>query len=232
MRTKIIVAGMGITTLILLSVSLVFSKPSFNGTTPGCGPSGGCHTTETGIFSVVAQNGLTVEVTVTGVGSGEKVAGELVDSNGNVVDMVDETNNNPFTLTAPTAGEYQVNAGYKKPQRSWDSVPINLSLTDIDLATSSRPSASFELYQNYPNPFNPETAIAFFLPRSEEIRLTIYNITGQAVRTLAEGRYPAGRHSLRWDGKNEAGQMSPSGIYFFELHGGDQKLVRKMMLAK
>ncbi|MDH4071086.1 MAG: T9SS type A sorting domain-containing protein [Ignavibacteria bacterium] len=113
--TVLLMAG-----LSLLLFSALQSRPTFNGTTPGCAAAG-CHTLQEGAVSVVALGGLDVEVTLSGVSSGGNVAGELVDMTGTVVDVVDNSGTNPFILTAPEPGEYTVNAGYKEPSRTWDS---------------------------------------------------------------------------------------------------------------
>ncbi|RMI00298.1 MAG: T9SS C-terminal target domain-containing protein [Calditrichaeota bacterium] len=221
-----------VSALVFLAYSLVVSKPSFNGPAPGCGPSNGCHAPESGIFSVTQISPLEVEVHVTGVQAGKKVGGELVDSNGNVVDFIDATANNPFILTAPQSGEYTINAGYKKPALKWDSQTINLTPTGIGDADPAQAPLQIRLYPNYPNPFNPETEIAFLLPRAGEIQLAIYNVQGQKVRTLAEGRYPAGLHTFKWNGRDDREQPVPSGVYLYELRSSDQRLVRKMILMK
>ncbi|GBD86616.1 hypothetical protein BMS3Abin03_00537 [bacterium BMS3Abin03] len=112
--------------IVVLIIPLLLSQPSFNGSAPGCSGSG-CHTLTDGIVSVTALDNLQVEITLSGTSS--KVAGELVDQNGNVVTFVNSTNSNPFILTAPSAGTYRVNAGYKNPARRWDSSMV--SVTDL-----------------------------------------------------------------------------------------------------
>lgn len=114
---------------ILVTLCLTFSlhsEPGFNGPTPGCSGSG-CHTFQDNIVSVVPMSGLQVQVTLTG--NTGNVAGELVDGGGNVVAVINTTSSNPFTLTAPSAGTYLVNAGYKNPSRRWDSTHVTLQLS-------------------------------------------------------------------------------------------------------
>ncbi|MFQ5706817.1 MAG: right-handed parallel beta-helix repeat-containing protein [bacterium] len=91
----------------------------------------------------------------------------------------------------------------------------------------------FELLQNYPNPFNPTTEIAFVVPDNSQVRLTVYNVLGQQVRTLLDREdVPAGRRTITWDGKNDSGQQVPSGIYFYRLEAGTVALSRRMVLLK
>ena len=73
----------------------------------------------------------------------------------------------------------------------------------------------FELYQNFPNPFNPSTEIRFDLPAKSELTLVVYNLLGQAVRTLVNEERPAGSHNVRWDGRNDGGRSVSSGVYFY-----------------
>ncbi|GEM_PF-2660902 len=205
-------------------------KPSFNGSTPGCSGSG-CHTLQDGVVSATT-NGLSVEVTVNGVTPGKKVAGELVDGSGTVVDVIDKTSSNPFTLNAPQEGEYRVNAGFKDPHRRWDSTMVTITLTGINPVSPISHITRFELYPNHPNPFNPSTRIQFTLPSADNITLTIYNIQGQVVRTLANGFYQSGSYAFIWDGRNNNGHKSPSGIYIAVLKGSKELRSIRMVLAK
>lgn len=90
----------------------------------------------------------------------------------------------------------------------------------------------FSLEQNCPNPFNPETMIPFTLGKTEEVSLSVYNCLGQRVRSLLAGRLPSGKHSLRFDGKDDSGAPLASGIYLYRLQVGDQQQTRKMVLLK
>ena len=94
-----------------------------------------------------------------------------------------------------------------------------------------------DLLANYPNPFNPETWIPYQLAESAEVTVSIYDITGALVRTLALGHQTAGiyREKSRaayWDGKNEVGESIASGVYFYTLTAGDFTATRKMLIRK
>lgn len=75
----------------------------------------------------------------------------------------------------------------------------------------------FTLRQNYPNPFNPATTIQYGLPYNSRVRLTIYNILGQEVKTLIDESQSARYHSVQWDGTNKKGAPVTSGIYFYRI---------------
>ncbi len=110
-----------LSSLVLLFSTGSFAMPSFNGNGPGCTGSG-CHNFSNGIVTVTVLSNNQVQISLSGTTS--KVAGELVDGNGNVVAVNNSTSNNPFILTAPSNGTYLVNAGYKNPTRLWDSATV------------------------------------------------------------------------------------------------------------
>jgi len=83
------------------------------------------------------------------------------------------------------------------------------------------------LWQNYPNPFNPVTTIRFDLARPGPVRLTVYDLAGRAVRTLADGFRPAGTYEVRFDATG-----LPSGIYLYRLEGEGFAQTRRLTLLK
>jgi len=87
--------------------------------------------------------------------------------------------------------------------------------------------SDFILYQNYPNPFNPSTNISFYLPKTEHVNLTIYDVLGRKVVELVNGQLPAGEHNYDF---NAAGLSS--GIYIYRLSTGSLVESKKMMLLK
>jgi len=91
---------------------------------------------------------------------------------------------------------------------------------------------SYRLYQNFPNPFNPTTNIEFTIPKPGEIKLVIYNLMGQKVKTLVQGHYPAGRHRIVWDGTNDSHELVASGIYFYRFKSDNFITTRKCILLR
>jgi hypothetical protein len=87
----------------------------------------------------------------------------------------------------------------------------------------------FILSQNYPNPFNPQTVIEYSLNSPSQVMLRIYNIKGQLVKTLIDGHREKGFHQISWDGKDEKGKKTSSGIYFYQLKIKDYVEVKKMV---
>ncbi len=128
---------------------------------------------------------------------------------------------------------------------------VNLYLTDtlgnklpagINLITSSDdedvvppiPGTAY-LHQNYPNPFNSSTIISYTIPANlsnSRVRLEIHNVFGQRVKTLLDETLPFGNYMTRWDGSDEAGNASASGVYFCHLKVGNIDYTKKITLLK
>jgi len=95
-----------------------------------------------------------------------------------------------------------------------------------DFSNNLRPD-KFELSQNYPNPFNQSTNIKFALPESSNITLKVYDMLGREIKTLADGFYTAGIHSVKFDGGGLA-----SGIYYYHLTTPNYMQKRAMAFLK
>lgn len=91
---------------------------------------------------------------------------------------------------------------------------------------------AYGLSDAYPNPFNPSTNISFSLPQSADIKLSVFNILGREVKTLATGTFEAGTHTVTWDGTNDAGGSVSTGLYLYRLETPEFTETKKMMLLK
>ncbi|OQX91532.1 MAG: hypothetical protein B6D58_07640 [candidate division Zixibacteria bacterium 4484_95] len=91
---------------------------------------------------------------------------------------------------------------------------------------------SYNLYQNHPNPFNTNTLIRYDLPQDCFVRIEVYDILGQRVRTLVKDFQQAGAYNVVWDGKTESGDNVPSGIYFYRLISDFYEDAKKMVLVR
>lgn len=110
--------------------------------------------------------------------------------------------------------------------------PDTIKLSGIgDRATSvekfSNIPSTFSLSQNYPNPFNPTTAIEFELPQPQFVKLTIYNMLGEEIETLANARFLPGRYKVNWNASN-----FHTGVYFYRLQAGNFVETKKLILLK
>ncbi len=98
------------------------------------------------------------------------------------------------------------------------------------------------LLQNHPNPFRQFTIINYQMPKggygtqdARHITLSIFDLSGRLIRTLIDDKPTAQDRQLRavsWDGRDEAGQEAPSGIYFYRLQVGSYSAARKMVLLR
>ena len=104
-----------------------------------------------------------------------------------------------------------------------------VKVTTKRAATASKPAVESEpeppgLAPNVPNPFNPSTLIPYRLDTDGPVRLEIYNLLGQRIRTLVDEVQAAGSYRVSWDARDAAGRRMSSGVYFIRLHypGGVQ----------
>ncbi len=99
------------------------------------------------------------------------------------------------------------------------------SLTDIK--NESFITSDFKLYNNYPNPFNGITNIRFYLPKSADVNLSVYNLIGQLVSIIANESFTAGLHSVEFNTKGIS-----SGVYFYRLISEKNSVTKKMLFLK
>ncbi len=130
--------------------------------------------------------------------------------------------------------------------RQWLIQAQHLALTDPDylngiivleqLLAALTPKQT-ALLPNYPNPFNPETWMPYRLAEDAYVTLTIYDKSGQVIRTFDVGHRVAAYYedrskAIHWDGRNEFGEHVASGVYFYHLSAGDYSATRKMLVLK
>jgi predicted CXXCH cytochrome family protein len=87
--------------------------------------------------------------------------------------------------------------------------------------------SQFTLEQNYPNPFNPSTTISYYLPKSSNVELKVFDALGNLVKTLVNRQQSAGKYDVRFDGSNLT-----SGVYFYQLTADGFKATKKLILLK
>ena len=135
----------------------------------------------------------------------------------------------------------QINLGSMPPNGSLESSKIDLIKRWIDegalekvLKIEDQVSLinKFQLNQNYPNPFNPITTISYYVPTSELVDITIYDITGRIVKNLVSTTQKAGYNSVQWNATNNSGQKVNSGIYLYTIQAGDFRQTKKINYIK
>jgi glucuronoarabinoxylan endo-1,4-beta-xylanase len=100
--------------------------------------------------------------------------------------------------------------------------------TSVESDANTSP-ARFELAQAYPNPFSSTAAIPYQIKKESEVRITIYDILGRAVRNFNVGQQSIGLHRVLWNGRGELGERVASGVYFYRLDAGGESRVRKLI---
>lgn len=113
--------------------------------------------------------------------------------------------------------------------RYYSNVPID-NITSVDESEVLVPD--FALSQNYPNPFNPTTNIRYSIGGVSQVKISIFNIMGQEVKTLVNKNQGKGNYSVSWNGKNNGDKKVSAGLYFYTLEAGNFIQTRKMILLK
>jgi len=120
--------------------------------------------------------------------------------------------------------------GVEISARNTENAPIEFTIDSI--ANMTNIPQVYSLSGNYPNPFNPATEISFDLPEPQRVELVIYAVDGRHVTTLKNEELLAGRHTVTWTGRDDAGERVASGIYFCRLRAGAFSQTLKMTLIK
>ena len=128
--------------------------------------------------------------------------------------------NTSFDLLKNTVDDFQY--GYTKGL----GIPKSVQKITLENEKENNP-AEIELDQNYPNPFNSYTTISYNIPKQTNVKLEVYNILGQNVRTVNKGIQQPGYHAVNFD----AGDLS-SGIYFYRITGGNISMTKKFLLVR
>ena len=117
--------------------------------------------------------------------------------------------------------------------------PINVVLDPDDWVLADKRNlnegtlpTAFRLYPNFPNPFNPETTFSFDLTERTNVSLVVYNLLGEEVARLVQGRLDAGHHEVQWNGRLASGMNAPTGMYLCELAGNTHRAVIKLAIVR
>jgi streptogramin lyase len=101
-----------------------------------------------------------------------------------------------------------------------------VQVTSVDNKTGSIPD-NFYLEQNFPNPFNPGTTIKFGIDRGGEVKLKVFNMIGEEIRSLVDQNLDPGSYRVEFDAED-----LNSGVYLYALITNKKKIIRKMTLLK
>ena len=103
---------------------------------------------------------------------------------------------------------------------------------ETEIRLTGIPQIQTRLMPNVPNPFNPQTEIRFELERPQQVRVSIYDVTGRLVKILADGQLAGGPHVRIWQGRDATGRQVPSGAYYVRLVTESRVYHQKIMLLK
>lgn len=150
-----------------------------------------------------------------------KVDGSSADGAGDLVEFVFRTDDKPLQ------GDFQILDGILVDFDGKVDQMHNIEIGRLDPVPEN-----YGLAQNMPNPFNPATTISYEVPEAGAVKLVVYNLLGQQVRTLVNDNIEAGYHTIAWDGADEFGRQVASGIYIYRMKAGDFNATRRMMFLK
>ncbi|MGB3480210.1 MAG: T9SS type A sorting domain-containing protein [bacterium] len=158
------------------------------------------------------------------VGANESLRIVEIDYDNNIITVdqsISWSNNDgvslPYYGSVPDMGAYEYSlVGIRENERVFSGlVPFVLKLE-----------------QNYPNPFATQTQIKYVLPKQSEVRLSIYNTAGQEVRTLVNTDQKPGFYTAHWNGKDQEGKKTASGVYFYRLATEDYSSTKKLLILR
>jgi len=107
----------------------------------------------------------------------------------------------------------------------------DLVTTGIEESNNNTP-ADYSLKQNYPNPFNPTTRIEYYISNRSNVKINIYNMSGELIKVLLNEEKNTGNYSITWDGRNNSDDLVASGAYFYQIQTNDFVQVKKMIYLK
>jgi predicted CXXCH cytochrome family protein len=131
-------------------------------------------------------------------------------------------------VTSGTAYWYIVRA----VDHSGNQGELSSSMGTTNVEQTEGLPTTYALGQNFPNPFNPSTTINFSLPEAGTVVLSVYTISGELVKTLAQGEFPAGNFKATWTGTDENGAQVATGMYLYRIQSGTFTSVKKMIMLK
>ncbi|MCL2064552.1 MAG: T9SS type A sorting domain-containing protein [Candidatus Cloacimonetes bacterium] len=149
----------------------------------------------------------------------------LANTQNSVLTYIDRNIELDTTYSYHIVAYYDV--GFSRPSNEY--VVTTGIVTEVD--TTIIPLET-KLGMNFPNPFNPTTTIYFDLHKPSSVLLDVFNIRGQMIKTLVDTNLQIGRHTIQWDGHDEAGVSVSSGVYFYRLQTEEFVDIKRMVLMK
>ena len=150
-----------------------------------------------------------------------------------------DLNNQPFEVTEQLGPGYSIektfDGGFVISTGSYIIKTDSEFNFDESLFTEesiNQAPGKFRLNQNYPNPFNSFTTLSYYLSEYMFVDFSIYDISGKKIKTFIKEDQGPGEKIIKWDGKNDLGNLAVSGLYIYSLKTDKFDLNRKMILIK
>lgn len=142
--------------------------------------------------------------------------------------VFDAANEKTFTTAATIPGDYTFTL------TATDGIATSTASTVLavqgPVSVDQVPPRAFALSLPRPSPSAGPVALAFAVPREADVRLSVLDVQGRELQTLASGRHAPGRYTVHWDGRGGAGRV-PAGLYFVRLLTPDRSFVHRMVLT-
>ena len=157
-----------------------------------------------------------------------------------LIEEATTTSDGSFTFNAVPTGSYSfattkddksVSTTFKVEGKDTDLGNIDINTLGVEDEVIIAPTET-TLKGNYPNPFNPVTTVAFDMAKDGMVKVEIFNVKGQKVKTLVNDYRMAGRYTVNWNGVDEVGNSVSSGIYFYRMQTKGFSSSKKMLLLK
>jgi len=185
----------------------------------------------TNLFFRNSNNGITLLWCEPELGSTATLSGYIITRN--EVEIADNITGLEYTDSDIQSGaiyEYSVYAVYMNPFGVSEPISIIVQASsDSDIALYLQHN---KLVSNYPNPFNPETTIMFKVVSTGNVKIDIYNIKGQKIKTITDNIYNAGSYKVLWNGHDDSGHNVANGIYFYKMQTNGLVETHKMVYHK
>ena len=107
-----------------------------------------------------------------------------------------------------------------------------LGVTSANLKSQGIVAKEYALDYNFPNPFNSNTIIKYSIPNLSQVKLVIFNLLGEEIKTLVNEYKPAGNYEIEFNSHSGEVRNLPSGVYFYQLRAGNFVETKKMLLLK
>lgn len=184
-----------------------------------------------GVYTLNPKNAATDFVGPTGISSG-KVSGIMFDQVGNLFGVYRTILTSRYISIDKVTGKSTTKGsmGFKGINDLTSCLKRSSFVVSIENLVQN--PVKYALSENYPNPFNPTTTINYALKENTFVKLQVYNLLGQVVKTLVNENQAGGYKTTNWDGTNQSGIKVPSGVYIYRIEADKFVQSRKMILIK